>query len=405
MTLDGGLRPLGEDELSEPLRDLTTLACRGVPGCDSASVTVRLGGGVTTAAASNDVALAVDTAQYDSGHGPCVEALERGRAVGVDDYAVERRWPGVATVARSHGVRSSLSLPLRNGGGVLGALNMYSEQRASFDPPARHVAEVLARQAAAAVGYLELLRCERATRIAEGRIAQALQRSLLPALPEVPGVRCAARYLVGAADAQVGGDWYDVFEIPDGTLGLAMGDVMGHDVEAAAAMGQLRSVLRSYAYEGTSPSAVLDRLDRLVQGFDMTQIATAVYGRLVLDRDGAMLLFCNAGHLPPLVRLPDGRVRLLEGATSRLIGLSGPGLGPRTEAGVLLPSGSTLLLYSDGLVERRTESLTVGIERLVQAVASHPVGEPPEALCDHLVRTVVDGRHDDDVALLAVTID
>lgn len=216
---------------------------------------------------------------------------------------------------------------------------------------------------------------------------------------------CAARYLVSTEYSQVGGDWYDAFALPDGTVGLAMGDVMGHDVDAAAAMGQLRSVLRSYAYEGSSPSTVLDRLDRLVQGFGMTQIATAVYGCLVLDRDGAMLLYCNTGHPPPLVHLPDGSIRRLEGATSRLIGVAEMGLPPRTESAVLLPSGSTLLLYIDGLVERRDSDLTQDIDRLVGALATQCPGAAPDDPCDRLLETMLPGGHDDDVALLAVRID
>jgi serine phosphatase RsbU (regulator of sigma subunit) len=108
-------------------------------------------------------------------------------------------------------------------------------------------------------------------------MAVGLQGSLLPTLPRLAGISSAARYLAGGPDAQVGGDWYDLFALPDGAIGVAVGDVMGHDVAAAAEMGQLRSVLRSYAYEGSSPSTVLDRLDRLVQAFDMAQLATAVY--------------------------------------------------------------------------------------------------------------------------------
>jgi serine phosphatase RsbU (regulator of sigma subunit) len=252
--------------------------------------------------------------------------------------------------------------------------------------------------------YLEMLGAERTTRIAQQEIAETLQRSLLPDLPVLPGMTCAARYLAGTDGAHVGGDWYDVFALPDGAVGLAVGDVMGHDVQAAAAMGQLRSVLRSYAYEGGSPSSVLDRLDRLVQGFDMAQIATAVYGRLILDRDGGMLLFCNAGHPPPLLRLPDGRVRQLDAADSRLIGVSPDEAAPRSEAGVLVPAGSTLLLYTDGLVERKPEDLTDGVERLRTAFEQLPDATPPDAVCDRLLAAVLPCDPDDDVALLVVRV-
>jgi hypothetical protein len=137
------------------------------------------------------------------------------------------------------------------------------------------------------------------------------------------------------------------------SLGIAIGDVTGHDVSAAAAMGQLRSVLRSYAYEGSSPSVVLDRLDRLVQGFDMAQVATAIFGRLVRDDAGATLLFANAGHLPPILRHRDGSVHRVERGTSPLIGVLAPGVRPRNEATVTVPEGALLVLYTDGLVETR----------------------------------------------------
>ena len=211
------------------------------------------------------------------------------------------------------------------------------------------------------LGYLQQLHDERAAREREHEVAAALQRSLLPTLPTLDGVTCAARYLVSQEQAQVDGNRYDLFALPDGAIGVAIGDVMGHDVAAAAAMGQLRSVLRSYAYEGSSPSVVLDRLDRLVQGFDMAQVATAIFGRLVRDEAGATLLFANAGHLPPVVRQPDGRVHRINRAASSLIDVLPPGGRARREAAVPLPTGSLLLLYTDGLVESRERDFDVGI--------------------------------------------
>ena len=151
----------------------------------------------------------------------------------------------------------------------------------------------------------------------EHEVAVALQRSMLPRVPPVPGLEISAHYFAGSERADVGGDWYDVLPLPDGSVGVAVGDVMGHDLIAAAAMGQLRSVLRSYAWEGHRPSEVLERLDRLVQGLGMAQLATCVYGRLLPVEGGALLRYANAGHLPPVVQRRDRRGR---GARRRQVG-------------------------------------------------------------------------------------
>jgi serine phosphatase RsbU (regulator of sigma subunit) len=179
---------------------------------------------------------------------------------------------------------------------------------------------------------------------------------------------------------------------------------MGHDVAAAAAMGQLRSVLRSYAYEGSSPSVVLDRLDRLVQGFEMAEVATAIYGRLLIHRGTGTLQFANAGHLPPLVRHPDGSVSRLERGASPLIGALPPGMAHRSEATQTLTPGSLLLLYTDGLVETRDHDIDQGIDRLCAALAALDARAGPEQVCDALTAELVGPDQDDDVALLAVHI-
>jgi len=213
----------------------------------------------------------------------------------------------------------------------------------------------------------------------------------------------AARYLTATDGVDVGGDWYDVLVLPDGGVGVAIGDVMGHDLAAAAAMGQFRSVLRSYAWEGNAPADVLDRMDRLVQGLGMAQLATAVYARLERgDGDGRELCWANAGHLEPLVQRADGLVEVLDQGRSVLLGAV-TGL-PRDEGRVLLRPGDTLLLYTDGLVERRDRDLTVGIDRLCETVAAHRPGDGPEALCDRIIERFAADASPDDVALLAVQL-
>jgi anti-sigma regulatory factor (Ser/Thr protein kinase) len=224
-----------------------------------------------------------------------------------------------------------------------------------------------------------------------------LQRSLLPEkLPKLPGLTLAARYEPGGAGVNVGGDWYDAIPLDDGRVGLAMGDVVGHGLEAASLMGQLRHAARAYALEGHSPPAVLDRLDRLVRSLPGAQMATLLY--LVVDSDLRTVRFASAGHVPPLVVSPDGEPRFLEGAPN-------PPLGVFDSAGhkeltATLEPGSTIVLYTDGLVEQRGVSIDAGLEALRQA-ARDPAD--PVELCDHLVDSMlsIHPAHDD-IAVLAL---
>jgi len=392
-------------ELRRALEDVARLAWDGVPGCDGASVSLLSDGTARTLSATQDWIRALDARQYERGHGPCVAAMREQELITVENYADDGRWPDVAEDALAAGVHSSLSLPLVQGHRTIGGLNMYGAALGAFTAQSRRAAEKFARQAALMLGYLLQLHAERATHQREHQVAATLQHSLLPTLPDIDGITCAARYLVSTDHAQVGGDWYDLFLVPDGAIGIAVGDVMGHDVSAAAAMGQLRSVLRSYAYEGSSPAVVLDRMDRLVQGFDMAEVATAIYGRLLLHRGTGMLLFANAGHLPPMVRHQDGTVVRLDRGASPLIGALPPGVARRGEAAELLPAGSLLLLYTDGLVETREHDIDEGIERLCVALAALDPSLGPEQVCDALTAELVASEQDDDVALLAVHID
>jgi serine phosphatase RsbU (regulator of sigma subunit) len=396
--------PAAHDTTSSRLQDVATMACHGVPGCDAASISVPSGAAVLTLGATSDDASHVDDVQYATGDGPCLSALREGVVVRVDDYTSERRWPALARAALAAGFRSSLSMPLRHGDRLFGSLNMHARRAGAFDERSERVGDVLARQAAGVLSDAESAARTGAARLAERRIVQTLQRDLVPALPVLPGITTAMRYLAAEPGAEVGGDWYDVFALPQDAIGVAIGDVVGHDVAAAARMNQLRSVLRSYACEGSSPCEVLDQLDHLVQSFDMG-LATAVYGTLRLHRDGAVLTYGSAGHVPPLVRDPDGVVRELSDGASWLIGVPSSGLGGRTDATTSLPTGSTLVLYTDGLVERRRHHLDEGIDRLAAAL-SGPLGDSgPEALCDRVLDRMVDDGCTDDLALLVLRVD
>ena len=230
----------------------------------------------------------------------------------------------------------------------------------------------------------------------EHRIAETLQRSLLPdGLPELPGVLLAARYVPASADMEVGGDWYDVVQLPNGQVGMAIGDVAGHGLRAASTMGQLRMALRAYALEESSPAKVVSRLDRLVSQQLVSEIITLAY--LVLDLDSGIVRLANAGHPPPLVVGPGGQTSYLEDGLGSPLGCDDP--RPFETSFRLLP-GSTLLLFTDGLVEERGAPIQEGLERLEILAANGD--QDIETLCDVILGSMVKGVISDDVALLAI---
>ncbi|SFF63331.1 SpoIIE family protein phosphatase [Blastococcus tunisiensis] len=234
-------------------------------------------------------------------------------------------------------------------------------------------------------------------------VADTLQRSLLPVLPDVPGIESAAHYVSASSAADVGGDFYDLLHLPDDSIGLVVGDVVGHDVAAAAAMGHLRGLLRACIWdaEDADPGRVLARIDRLVQGLQVASLATLVYARAVRPRATGgpwQLHLANAGHPPALLRAPDGAVRVLAEITGMLVGVDA---GAQRSTVVLdVPAGSTLVAYTDGLIERPGEDMDQGIQELCERIAAAPVDAGPRELCDAAVSGALD--HRDDVALLAV---
>jgi anti-sigma regulatory factor (Ser/Thr protein kinase) len=196
----------------------------------------------------------------------------------------------------------------------------------------------------------------------------------------------------------VGGDWYDVIPLADGRVGVAMGDVVGRGIPAASLMGQLRNGLRAYAIEGHPPAAVLERLDRLVQSLNPGRMATLMY--MVLEPDGRAAVFANAGHPPPLLVAADFETALLEGTRGVPLGVLPYASFEETD--VRLAPGSTVVLYTDGLVEERGISLEIRLNDLQRA--AHDPFEGPNELCERLLRELLpDGPGADDVAVLALT--
>ncbi len=277
------------------------------------------------------------------------------------------------------------------------ALVLSSEDR-TFTQEDVDLAEDLSRRAALAMDNVRLYQQEHA-------VADTLQRSLLPELPDIPGITAAAHYVSASTAAEIGGDFYDLLHLPDGSVGVVIGDVVGHDLAAAAAMGHLRGLIRACLWDAPDPDPgiVLGRVDRLVQGLRIASMATMAYGRAVPpagEGDPWRLHLADAGHPPMLLREPGGAVRVLDQVSGLLVGVDDGAQRPTTVLDVV--PGSTLLAYTDGLIERPGLDLDLGIAELVQRIAATPAGAPPRALCDAAVAGTLDGR--DDVAVIAVRL-
>ncbi|MCZ2828978.1 PP2C family protein-serine/threonine phosphatase [Modestobacter sp. VKM Ac-2986] len=246
------------------------------------------------------------------------------------------------------------------------------------------------------------LSTEAATSRAAVQLAASLQRSLLTEPPVVPGLEMAVRYLPAMQHAQVGGDWYDAFPLADGTTMLVIGDVAGHDVAAAATMAQARGVLRGIASTMTgSPAAVLSALDRALLQLRVETLMTVAAATVRPGADGGTTFtWSNAGHPPPVLVRADGSVSVLRTPTDLLLGITGT--ARRADHSTHLSPGDTVLLYTDGLVERRGSTLDEGTDWLVEALTPL-AGRPLEELCDVLLEGMA-GAVPDDVAVLAVRV-
>jgi GAF domain-containing protein len=277
---------------------------------------------------------------------------------------------------------------------VLGTISLVNGPgRPSFNDADQRTAMDIGRRAGLSIDNSRLYRRQR-------HVAEVLQHSLLTELPAIDGLELHARYLPAQDGAAVGGDWYDAFAQPDGSVMLAVGDVSGHDIEAAATMGQLRNLVRGDAFgRDDEPGPLLAQLDRAVRGLKVDAAATAVLARARRDGDDFLVSFSNAGHPPPLLLRPDGAVEVWWETPEPLLGLL-----PRTNRATHIrrvPAGSTLLLYTDGLVEDRSQLLDTGIAR-IEAVLKGNAEMPGEELCSHLIASV--GRRADDIALLLIRL-
>ncbi len=331
--------------------------------------------------------------------GVMARAVTTRRPVLAEDLGELRALVGTETpVPESFGVdeRSWAGLPLLAAGAPLGALRFAFGRPRKISEEERVFLEALAGQCALAVERAIMYEREHTT-------AETLQRSLLPdQLPRVPGLVMEARYLPVSKNMEIGGDWYDVFRIPGQRLAVAVGDVMGKGLPAAAGMGRVRNALRALALTDPEPAAVLTGLDRLFSATEMEeQVTTVAY--LVIDPETGEGFVGNAGHPPVLLLAAGERPRL--GQTEAGTPLGWP--SQRQQHPFRLPPGSTAVFYSDGLVENRRRGLDDGLDELVAVAAQAPdeAAGRPDKLLEYLVgRKLAGYEQDDDVTVLVLHV-
>jgi len=317
--------------------------------------------------------------------GALQEVVERGRSVTLQ----ELRGTVLDRALEEAAIASLMASPLLVKGKVAGVVEIGARGTRRFTYEDERLLILMADRAGLAIEHARAYERELSN-------VEMLQRSLLPdRLPELDGIQVAARYMPGGGN--VGGDWYDAIPLEGGRVGIAMGDVVGHGIGAAALMGQLRHAMRAYALEGHPPAGVLDRLDRVVRSLEGGQMATLLY--LVMEPDHGTVRFASAGHVPPLVISPEGEADYLDSAPNPPLGVFDT--PEHREIEHQLAPGSTIVLYTDGLVEERGVSIDNGLEAL-RLAASQDACHPAE-LCERLVDAML-AIHpaNDDIAVLAL---
>ncbi|HEX5223874.1 MAG TPA: SpoIIE family protein phosphatase [Solirubrobacteraceae bacterium] len=297
----------------------------------------------------------------------------------------------VNPILRQKGIRSMLGVPVQVEGRVIGVMHIGTLRRRDFDGDDIALLQLAADRAALGI--------DNAHRTEQRAVTEALQRTLLPeALPQLPGIVFSARYLPAGTAVRIGGDWYDVFPLPNGKIALVVGDVVGRGVVAATVMAEIRTSLRAFLLEGHELVKAMTLLNELVLTMGRNRGATVA--TLQLDLERSELELVNAGHLPPLLMSPHGEVRLLDDVTSMPVGMRAATRYESTRHP--FDTGSVLLLYTDGLVERRGESIEDGLERL-RGAALLATDDDYSPLADRVYRAMIRAATlEDDLALLAV---
>ena len=333
---------------------------------------------------------------------PVALALQTGTPVteSVDAVLALMRPGPSRDLLQALGPSSAVVLPLTAEARTVGVLTLYQDAGRVVTEEDMAAARQVAGEAARAIARVHV-------QSQQAQLAEALQRSLLTDPPAIERTTVVARYVPAAEAARVGGDWYDAFLQRDGSPVVVIGDVVGHDTAAAAAMGQLRGLLRGIAhFSGAGPAEVLRGLDEAIAQMHTATLATAAVARLERTTGDAggwtRLRWANAGHPPPMVLFPDGTVTVLGSGVGDLM-LGVDPTARRVESEFPLTPGATVLLYTDGLVERRDSTLHDGTARLVAQLGAL-AGRPLEELCDALLDGMLRGTPQDDVALVAVRV-
>jgi serine phosphatase RsbU (regulator of sigma subunit)/putative methionine-R-sulfoxide reductase with GAF domain/anti-sigma regulatory factor (Ser/Thr protein kinase) len=351
--------------LDEPAGELVARAAKGIEEEVEQRVRIPLGKGFAGRVAAQRRPIALEDVEHADIHNP---------------------------ILRQKGIKSLLGVPLLVEGRVIGVLHVGTLTPRIFTAEDVELLQLAGDRAGMAI--------DNATRYAQRGLVEALQRSLLPEpLPDVPGIRFAARYVPSAEGRSIGGDWYDAFPLGDGRIALAIGDVMGRGVEAAVLMAQLRTALRAYTLDGHEPAAVAERLNRTLVPGPSGRMTTLAH--LVFEPETGMATMISAGHVPPLVVGPDG--------TAEYVAVEGdPPLGVSrivryTERTFEIPAGSRLVLVTDGAVEVRTESLDAGLGRLREL--AERVSDPWRLSAAVAAGEVIGRPPADDLAVLVMQVD
>ncbi|WP_307832502.1 SpoIIE family protein phosphatase [Planomonospora sp. ID91781] len=339
----------------------------------------------------------------ESSGAPLARVLRGGEALllGPDDIAAcddEPLADAHRELVSAFGATSVIIAPLRTARRILGALTVARTDPARpFDAAELALVEDLGRRAGLAVDGVRLSERRR-------EVAETMQRQLLPPLPQAGRLGLAARYRPAPEGSAAGGDWYDVLTLADGATALVVGDVAGHDVQAAARMAQLSNMLRSIAWDRVEPpSLIVDRLENAVLAVGDPALATLVLARIEGPEEGPWQLhWASAGHPPPLLVTEDGRARYLESAQNVLVGVEWHDVGDRHDAIEPLPARSTVLLYTNGLVHAPGTGLDTGLDRLRRRAAAL-ARRSVEGFCDELLEGAPPGGVDD-IALLALRV-
>jgi len=379
---------LGAEDLDELLRELLDRILEALD-VDRAAVVLTDEARALVARAAGGVDTVVAREAHDRVDDLVERVVREGGPLAIADVAAA----GIVPSSLGPAITSVLAVPLADDGHVIGSIQVGTLTRRDFDEETVGLLRLAADRAGLAIARTRLYERERG-------IAQELQRSLLPKrMPPVPGVALDARYLPGVNGTSVGGDWYDALALPSGRVALAIGDVVGRGIAAAATMGQMRSALRAILMQADDTGAMADRLNRFAHSLGSEAVMTTVV-LAILEPATGTLRYTNAGHPPPLLVGPDGTARFLADTPSPPMGVLAT---PRySEHVTVVEPGSTLVLYTDGLVEAPSEVLDVGLDRLLNAAAE--AGADVAATCERLLEHGMSpaAERSDDVTLLVV---